>query len=969
MLEVAPMMRADKKILLFVALVYSSLILTNQAVFGASLSVSITPDSASMAMVPGQFNTTTQTISITTSNSAGYRAKIATIGTSSALINQVDDSKTIPTFTLPGGSSSIPVESLGEGYGYSIDDGANFYPVPEPSSSSVELFHTTSAGTYNHALLFGAKIPLNTTAGTYSNTFNIMVVANLEPCPADNICYYGNEDDGTGTMENQPASSNSDITLIASNYSRSGYGFAGWNTAIDGSGTNYGPNETITTGDLSLEGLQLYAVWVQSSDNLQEWNGCNDLNQGEVVALTDTRDGNTYAVTKYADGQCWMMENLRLDLSATDLIISNQNTNNPTADFINTINNTHPASTNSFCANNNATCVNRILHNTNNINRNLTASYEANNTSSSWYSYGNYYNWHTVTAGNGNYEDSTAGAAVNGDICPSHWRLPTGHGIAGDLAKLDIAYGGSGVNQKPETPAVGLAGSIRWRKYPLNFIYSGEQKGGTASNRAYSSSYATQSIANVERTSNLWLKPDSVFMNSNITYKYRGQTARCLFKGNPNVIGNIHYDSNGGTGTMADETSVNFSAAVAANNEFTREHKTFVGWNTQANGNGITVVEGGMVANAAESLSLSTGDTLTLYAMWESVYSLVYDGNNADAGSMTSVTVNPLETGKHRLIASNFSRSGYGFAGWSLDSNAGSKLLNGQSVSVYGPDETITVNSAFLNNADPTTNQITLYAVWLPEDSTYTMQSFDATECNAMGVGEVIALRDTRDNDTYAVAKLEDSHCWMIENLRLDPSTVSFDNSNTNLPTADFVDDAPDSATANILCNTNDSGCIDSIRFNSNNINRSLPSAHDTNTNNRSWYSYGVMYNWYTASAGNGTYAMNSGNVAGDICPAGWRLPTGGTNSEFTELNRLANGNATNTTAGLVKFPDNLIFSGDFNYNAPGGRSGYGRYWSATPNGTNNAFRLGIATSAGTLVTPTGSWNKWDAFAIRCIVK
>lgn len=129
------------------------------------------------------------------------------------------------------------------------------------------------------------------------------------------------------------------------------------------------------------------------------------------------------------------------------------------------------------------------------------------------------------------------------------------------------------------------------------------------------------------------------------------------------------------------------------------------------------------------------------------------------------------------------------------------------------------------------------------------------------------------------------------------------------------------------------------------------------------------MYNWYTASAGNGTYAMNSGNVAGDICPAGWRLPTGGTNSEFTELNRLANGNATNTTAGLVKFPDNLIFSGDFNYNAPGGRSGYGRYWSATPNGTNNAFRLGIATSAGTLVTPTGSWNKWDAFAIRCIVK
>ena len=70
---------------------------------------------------------------------------------------------------------------------------------------------------------------------------------------------------------------------------------------------------------------------------------------------------------------------------------------------------------------------------------------------------------------------------------------------------------------------------------------------------------------------------------------------------------------------------------------------------------------------------------------------------------------------------------------------------------------------------------------------------------------------------------------------------------------------------------------------------------------------------------------MASGNVAGDICPAGWRLPTGG------------------------------------------GRGTYGRYWSATPNGGAKAFRLGVAST--NWVTPDGAWNKWDAFAVRCIVK
>jgi uncharacterized protein (TIGR02145 family) len=135
-----------------------------------------------------------------------------------------------------------------------------------------------------------------------------------------------------------------------------------------------------------------------------------------------------------------------------------------------------------------------------------------------------------------------------------------------------------------------------------------------------------------------------------------------------------------------------------------------------------------------------------------------------------------------------------------------------------------------------------------------------------------------------------------------------------------------------------------------------------------SWYSYGVMHGWCTATAENGNYDMASGNVAGDICPAGWRLPTGGGSGEYMSLTNAVGGvNNMEKNNNLLAFPNNFIYSGDYNYNTSGGRGAYGRYWSVTPNGKVKAYRLGVALS--NWVTPDGSWSKWDAFAVRCVVK
>ena len=85
-------------------------------------------------------------------------------------------------------------------------------------------------------------------------------------CASGKICYSPNANDTEGTMATQNVIASP--TLFPSNFSRTGYGFAGWSDKFDYA-TNpeakfYGPNETITlnTADYTgtNPGLSLYAV-------------------------------------------------------------------------------------------------------------------------------------------------------------------------------------------------------------------------------------------------------------------------------------------------------------------------------------------------------------------------------------------------------------------------------------------------------------------------------------------------------------------------------------------------------------------------------------------------------------------------------------------------------------------------------------------------------------------------------------
>ena len=324
--------------------------------------------------------------------------------------------------------------------------------------------------------------------GDYTNYYvDVDPLKEPEPdCPANTICYRPNgADGGIDTMENQSVRSNSSVTLTASNYSREGYGFAGWNTESNGSGTNYGPNQTINTGDLSASGLILYARWVEPTGNLQNWNGCGAMSTGTVTALKDTRDNQVYAVAKLGDGKCWMIENLRLNPQSANINASN--TNNPTSAFLSE--RTQHGSEESWpskCSGANATtateaaCPKEYQFNNDNINRSLPASDTAGGSGgASWYSYGVMYNYHVASAGN-NLSLGSSGGTLSGDLCPAGWKLPSSNITGGDADILNRAVNGGSRNT-----SAGL------RTYPNNFIYSGFYYLNRANTSSWRGTYAS----------------------------------------------------------------------------------------------------------------------------------------------------------------------------------------------------------------------------------------------------------------------------------------------------------------------------------------------------------------------------------------------------------------------------------------------------------------------------------------------
>lgn len=186
-----------------------------------------------------------------------------------------------------------------------------------------------------------------------------------------------------------------------------------------------------------------------------------------------------------------------------------------------------------------------------------------------------------------------------------------------------------------------------------------------------------------------------------------------------------------------------------------------------------------------------------------------------------------------------------------------------------------------------------------PASPPTTMQGFNGY-CEWMNQDQTMILKDTRDNNNYTIAKLKDGKCWMIENLRLTGSRT-LTSSNSDVSSSFTLPASTDSFSKG--------SSSDPIQINASSASQ-----------------YGVYYSWYAATAGTGTYSMNSGNAASSICPKGWKLPTGDSGGDFENMaKKYGSGTDSATFTALRATPvPGFLLSGYYVYSSSGdqGRAG-----------------------------------------------
>ena len=236
---------------------------------------------------------------------------------------------------------------------------------------------------------------------------------------------------------------------------------------------------------------------------------------------------------------------------------------------------------------------------------------------------------------------------------------------------------------------------------------------------------------------------------------------------------------------------------------------------------------------------------------------------------------------------------------------------------------------------------------------TPTMQSVDASTLASMmpNVGDTAALRDERDDQEYLIGKLADGNYWMLDNLRLGgSSTMSLTPADTNI-TSNWT--LPASTTTGFT--------DDTTGYTQPAINADYKNTTTTSYGAGSG-KIGNYYNYCSASAGTYCYASGSGtgNAQHDICPAGWRMPTGASSGEYQALYTAYSSDATSFRNAL-----STPLSGYFSDGSARSQGSYGRFWSSTYDNGNNMYSLNVDSSD---VYPTSSSTRYRGYSLRCIL-
>jgi uncharacterized protein (TIGR02145 family)/uncharacterized repeat protein (TIGR02543 family) len=740
-------------------------------------------------------------------------------------------------------------------------------------------------------------------------TANVILFAKWTQNATFSVTYNGNGNTA-GAVPADPNAYEQGTTVFVKGNSgtlaRIGYTFAGWNTNAAGTGVSYAGSDPLTIGSANVV---LFAKWTQNATFSVTYNGngntagafpvdANAYEQGATVFIKANpgalaRTGYTFAGwntatagtgTAYAGGD-------PLTIGAANVTLFAKWTQNATFSV-------------TYNGNSNTTGSAPVDANAYEQGATVTVKANTGNLVRTGYTFSG---WNTLATGAGaSYaggESLTLGS-VNMTLYALWTLIPTytvtynGNNSTGGAVPTDV----NTYTQGATVTVFGNTGSLAKTGY--SFANWNTAAAGTGTTYAAGATFPI-GATNVTLYAQWTLIP----------------TYTVTYNGNGNTGGVIPTDAN--TYTQGSAVTV-----LGNTGSLVKTGSTFAGWNTAADGTGITRATG-------ETFTMVAANVI-LYAKWTSVYTVTYNGNGNTGGSAPTdantynngVTVTVLDN------IGNLTKSNYTFEGWNTNTaGTGTQRTPGSTFAIGSTNVVLyakwTPNTYIVTfdgqgatvAPNPATSNVTTPASTvgsLPTPPAKTGYVFDGwwTATNGGGTafttGTAVTVNITvfakwiikdKDGNVYTEVTIG-TQTWMKENLK----TMRF-NDGTSIPLAEGPADwaATDAPTPMFCWYNNDSTYK---------------------------ATYGALYNWA---------AVNTGKLA----PQGWHVPS---DAEWTTLGNelggadvaggklkesgLAHWTSPNTGAtnasGFTGLPGGMNYYGTFSVL---GVTGY--WWSSTDYGSS----------------------------------
>ncbi len=511
-------------------------------------------------------------------------------------------------------------------------DGKPDLAVANTGVSTLSVLRNTSTASSITTSSFAAKVDFATTTGTRSVTigdldldgkpdmvaanYNTASISILRNDPKYSITYDGN----INTSGTVPATSYTSIVTAATVSANSGiltktgYTFSGWNTAANGSGTSYAGSGSATF--TINANVILYAKWTP----------------------------NNYTVTFNANGGTGIMSNQSIAYLASANLTTNAftrtgytfagwaTTSGGTVAYANGASYTMSAAANVT----------------------LYAKWTLNNYTVSFGAFG----------GDGGFmpSQSIAYLASTSLIINAYTRV--GYTFAGwsTTAGGPIAYADGAIFTMSEAVNV-----ILYANWTANIYYTvtfdANEGTGTMSNQTIAYNESANLIINTFTRTGYTFAGWATTSGGTVAYA-NGSSYTMSASSNVTLFAKwtannyiVTFDTNGGTGSMSNQTIAYNASTNLMSNAFTRTGYTFAGWGTTGGLNGTVAYADGA------SYTMSTSANVTLYALWTPNNYNVMFGPLGGEGFMSIQPIAYLASTS--LISNAYTREGYTFAGWS----------------------------------------------------------------------------------------------------------------------------------------------------------------------------------------------------------------------------------------------------------------------------------------------------------------